>query len=123
MSLSGLDNSDLKFILFGGKGGVGKTSFATATAISLAETFKTLIISIDPAHSTFDSFGQQSTKGIQLVSGVENLSLIEINAEDVYDKFKKENEEELKTFLKPQHPLMSKILTICQDCLYLVLMR
>jgi arsenite-transporting ATPase len=100
MSLSGLDNPDLKLILFGGKGGVGKTSCATATAIGLAETCKTLIISTDPAHSVSDSLGQKSKSGIQSVDGVENLTLIEINAEDVYAKFKKENEEELKNFFE-----------------------
>jgi len=100
MGLSGFDNPDLKLILFGGKGGVGKTSCATATAIGLAETYKTLIISTDPAHSTSDSFDQSRKNGIHPVSGVENLSLIEINADDLYSEFKKENEEELKNFFE-----------------------
>lgn len=46
-----------QFILFGGKGGVGKTTCASATALSLAKDgHKTLIVSTDPAHSTSDIF-------------------------------------------------------------------
>lgn len=45
-----------RIFLFGGKGGVGKTSMAAATAVHLANSGKkTLIISTDPAHSLSDS--------------------------------------------------------------------
>ena len=44
------------FIFVGGKGGVGKTSVSSATALWLAEQGKkTLIVSTDPAHSLADS--------------------------------------------------------------------
>jgi arsenite-transporting ATPase len=40
-----------------GKGGVGKTSVAAATGVKLAElNYRTLVMSIDPAHSLADSF-------------------------------------------------------------------
>ena len=40
-----------------GKGGVGKTSIAAATGVKLAElNYRTLVMSIDPAHSLADSF-------------------------------------------------------------------
>jgi arsenite-transporting ATPase len=43
--------------LFSGKGGVGKTSLAAATGVRLAEIgHRTLVMSIDPAHSLADSF-------------------------------------------------------------------
>jgi len=43
--------------LFSGKGGVGKTSLAAATGLRLAELgYRTLVMSIDPAHSLADSF-------------------------------------------------------------------
>ena len=46
----------VRLLLFGGKGGVGKTTMAAATAVWLADSgFRTLIISSDPAHSTSDS--------------------------------------------------------------------
>jgi arsenite-transporting ATPase len=48
---------ETRFMFFSGKGGVGKTSIATATALWLARRGqKILIISTDPAHSLSDSF-------------------------------------------------------------------
>lgn len=48
----------MRTILFTGKGGVGKTTVAAATATRTAELgHKTLIISTDPAHNLADTFG------------------------------------------------------------------
>jgi arsenite-transporting ATPase len=45
-----------EFVLYGGKGGVGKTTMATASALRLArEGHETLVVSTDPAHSLSDS--------------------------------------------------------------------
>jgi arsenite/tail-anchored protein-transporting ATPase len=47
----------MRILLFSGKGGVGKTSVAAATGIHLSELGKkTLVMSVDPAHSLADSF-------------------------------------------------------------------
>ena len=47
----------MRILLYSGKGGVGKTSVAAATGIRLAELgYKTLVMSVDPAHSLGDSF-------------------------------------------------------------------
>ena len=47
----------MRIILFSGKGGVGKTSLAAATGVRLAELGKrTLVMSVDPAHSLADAF-------------------------------------------------------------------
>jgi arsenite-transporting ATPase len=47
----------MRILLFSGKGGVGKTSVAAATGIRLAELgYRTLVMSVDPAHSLADSF-------------------------------------------------------------------
>ena len=48
----------MRIVLFTGKGGVGKTTVASATALRLAAAGrKTLIMSTDPAHSLADAFG------------------------------------------------------------------
>ena len=50
----------MRVILFTGKGGVGKTSVAAATALRSAEMgYKTVILSTDAAHSLSDSFDLQ----------------------------------------------------------------
>jgi arsenite/tail-anchored protein-transporting ATPase len=47
----------MRILLYSGKGGVGKTSLAAATGLKLAELGRrTLVLSIDPAHSLADSF-------------------------------------------------------------------
>jgi len=47
----------MRILLFSGKGGVGKTSLAAATGIRLAQLgYRTLVMSVDPAHSLADSF-------------------------------------------------------------------
>jgi len=54
-------NPDLEFVLFGGKGGVGKTSLAAAAALHLARRNpgkKVLLFSTDPAHSLSDALIQ-----------------------------------------------------------------
>ena len=100
MALTGLENNDLKLIIFGGKGGVGKTSCAIATALALSGNFKTLLISTDPAHSLSDCLEQQIGFKETKISGVHNLSAIEVIAEEALFKFKTEHEGQLKKLLE-----------------------
>ncbi len=47
----------MRILLFSGKGGVGKTSLAAATGLQLAKLgYRTLVMSVDPAHSLADAF-------------------------------------------------------------------
>jgi arsenite-transporting ATPase len=47
----------MRLLLFTGKGGVGKSSLAAATGLRLAELgYRTLVMSVDPAHSLADAF-------------------------------------------------------------------
>jgi len=47
----------MRILLFSGKGGVGKTSLAAATGLHLSRLkYRTLVMSVDPAHSLADSF-------------------------------------------------------------------
>src|SRR4051794_9305730 len=48
---------NMRILLYSGKGGVGKTSVAAATGVHLARRgYRTLVMSVDPAHSLADSF-------------------------------------------------------------------
>lgn len=50
-------NRIMRILLFSGKGGVGKTSLAAATGLQLSRLgYRTLVMSVDPAHSLADSF-------------------------------------------------------------------
>lgn len=100
MALDGLENNDLKLIIFGGKGGVGKTSCAIATALALSENFKTLLISTDPAHSVSDCLEQQIGFKVVKVDGTVNLWAIEVVADEALSGFKKEHQGELKKLLE-----------------------
>ncbi|MGH4036357.1 MAG: arsenical pump-driving ATPase [Sphaerochaeta sp.] len=63
-----------KYMFYTGKGGVGKTSTACATAITLADDGKkVLLISTDPASNLQDVFNTElNNKGVQ-IEGVSNL--------------------------------------------------
>jgi arsenite-transporting ATPase len=74
----------MRILLFSGKGGVGKTSLAAATGLQLSRLgYRTLVMSVDPAHSLADAFDLQTG----LFQGVandpypisENLSIHEVN--------------------------------------------
>lgn len=99
MGLKGLKEAALKLILFGGKGGVGKTTCASSTALYLSEDFKTLLFSTDPAHSLADSFGQKIGDEIRQVKETRNLSALEVNAEKALSKFKIEHQDQIKKII------------------------
>ncbi len=75
---------DKKFLFFGGKGGVGKTTMAAATAVRAADlNFRTLLVSTDPAHSVSDSLDQKIGGETYVeVKNVTNLWAIELDTED-----------------------------------------
>ena len=67
-----MTNDRLQFIMFGGKGGVGKTTSATSTARFLARKHpdkKILVFSTDPAHSLSDSLAQEIGDDPTLIKG------------------------------------------------------
>lgn len=81
-----------RIIMFSGKGGVGKTSVAAATALALARAGrKTLVMSFDLAHSLSDSFDQDAalfSPAPGTVRAVEpNLDVLEI---DVYEELNRQ---------------------------------
>ena len=69
----------MRVILFTGKGGVGKTSVAAATAVRCAQAgYRTVVMSTDPAHSLGDSFDVELGTSMTPIS--ENLWAHEISA-------------------------------------------
>ena len=101
MSLKQLLEGKMKFILFGGKGGVGKTTCASSCAVKLAKDkkLKILIFSTDPAHSLGDSLEQELSNEPQLVSGFKNFYALEIDAKKTWTDFKKEYGDDIKEIL------------------------
>jgi len=82
-----------QLVLFGGKGGVGKTTVAAATAIHLArgnKGRKVLLFSTDPAHSLSDSLGQRIGNQITPVAGVERLFALEIDAAELLEELNRQ---------------------------------
>ncbi len=97
MPITGLLEPSLKLILFGGKGGVGKTTCASGAGLYLAKNKKnTLLISTDPAHSLSDSLGIETGNEIKKIKGVEGLSAMELSAEKELADFKMQYDDELR---------------------------
>lgn len=85
-----LEKPEMRFLLFGGKGGVGKTTCATSTAIWTAENTdrEVLILSTDPAHSLSDSLAQDVSGGEPVsVEGVKNLNALEMSPQKEFEKY------------------------------------
>lgn len=71
-----------RLLLFGGKGGVGKTTTSSATAVWLADAgLKVLLVSSDPAHSTSDSLDANLGPVPVEVDGVPGLFGLEMDPE------------------------------------------
>ena len=75
------ENPERRYIMFGGKGGLGKTTFSAATAYWLAQQgYKVLVFSVDPQASLSDIF-QRDIFGKGAVEIVPNLFAQEIDAD------------------------------------------
>ncbi len=85
-------NPDRRYIMFGGKGGLGKTTFSAATAYWLAKRgFKVLVFSVDPQASLSDIF-KRDIFGKGPVEIMPNLFAQEIDA----DRRIKEYQDEIR---------------------------
>ncbi len=91
----------LRFVFFGGKGGVGKTVSAGVTAQWLASQGKrTLLASTNPVHSLSGLLGQTVFGKHTAVTDVPNLWAYEIDTKDTIERSKVEIREKIQWFLK-----------------------
>jgi arsenite-transporting ATPase len=90
---------NLRYLFFGGKGGVGKTALAGAAALWLAEKGKrTLLASTNPVHS-LSGLLEQSVFGAP-TAVTDNLWAYEIDTKETIERSKKEIREKIQWFLK-----------------------
>jgi arsenite-transporting ATPase len=91
----------MRVIIYTGKGGVGKTSVAAATAIRCAEMgYRTVVMSTDAAHSLSDSIEFQLSGEVQSIS--KNLDGLEVDIQLELEHRWKEIQAYLSDFLTSQ---------------------
>jgi arsenite-transporting ATPase len=95
------EHAGLKYVFFGGKGGVGKTVFAAATALWHAQQGRrTMLASTNPVHSLTSLLGQDVLGKQTPVEGAPNLWAYEIDTKDTIERSKLEIREKIQWFLK-----------------------
>jgi arsenite-transporting ATPase len=88
-SLMDLEDKEKQLVMIGGKGGVGKTTCATAIAVHFARLGKrTLVISSDPTPSLSDIFEVEIGDRQTPIPGIEGLHGIEISSEVVLNMWR-----------------------------------
>jgi arsenite-transporting ATPase len=89
VTLASLDSAPRRVLMFGGKGGVGKTTSSAATALHFARRgLRTLIISSDLTPSLSDIFETDIGPAERPIPGVENLYGLEIDPDEVMRRWK-----------------------------------
>jgi arsenite-transporting ATPase len=91
----------LRYVFFGGKGGVGKTVMAGVHAVHLARSGKrVLLASTNPVHSLSGLLDQDVFGKHTAVKGVDNLWALEIDTRDAIERSKREIRDKIGWFLK-----------------------
>jgi len=93
---------DQSVVFVGGKGGVGKTTTASALAVHLAESAeeRVLLVSTDPAHSLGDLFDRKlGDEETELLPG---LVAVEIDPEQEVDRYLKMVKRNLRELVRPE---------------------
>ena len=88
-------DTDFSTFFFVGKGGVGKTTSAAISALYLSNKYKTLIVSLDPAHNVGDVFDVKLNNSPKRIT--DNLDGMEVDLEEEKDNYLKESSRKLKS--------------------------
>jgi len=92
---------DLRYLYYGGKGGVGKTVMAGSTAMALASQGKRVMLaSTNPVHSLSGLLDQNVFGAPTLVNGTQSLFAYEIDTKDTIERSKQEIRDKIQWFLK-----------------------
>ena len=95
------EHPHMKYMFFGGKGGVGKTVMAGAAALWIAQQGKrTLLASTNPVHSLSSLLDQDVYGAPTVVEGAPNLQAYEIDTKETIEKSKVELTQKIEWFLK-----------------------
>jgi arsenite-transporting ATPase len=95
------EHPGMKYVFFGGKGGVGKTVMAGAAALWFSrQGRRTLLASTNPVHSLTSMLGQDVFGHHTPVKGAEGFYAYEIDTKETIEKSKKEIREKIEWFLK-----------------------
>jgi arsenite-transporting ATPase len=96
-----LEHPQMKYIFFGGKGGVGKTVMAGAAALWIAQQGKrTLLASTNPVHSLSSLLDQNVFGAPTPVTDAPDLEAYEIDTKETIEKSKVELTQKIEWFLK-----------------------
>jgi len=95
------EHPQARFLFFGGKGGVGKTVMAGATALWLAKQGrKTLLASTNPVHSLSSLLGLEVLGRITPLPGADRAFAYEIETKDTIERSRKEIKDKINWFLR-----------------------
>ena len=119
-----LADSDQRILVFGGKGGVGKTTISTATALDIALCHpekSLLLISTDPAHSLQDSFSGGNPPSNLHVQELDAPACLRAFQEKNRDKFREIacrgtflDKEDINLFLELSLPGMDELMAFLE---------
>lgn len=86
-----LDKEGTRFVFYSGKGGVGKTSMASSTAVHYAASGKrVLLVTTDPAANIADVFKQEVGHKVTKIKDIENLWAMEIDPDRAAEEFREQ---------------------------------
>jgi arsenite-transporting ATPase len=95
------EHPGLRYVFFGGKGGVGKTVMAAATATQLARSGRrVLLASTNPVHSLTSCLGVDCFGKPTPITAVDNLAAFEIDTREAIERSKREIRDKIQWFLK-----------------------